>query len=686
MSDQKPVDPRFNRLFEPVRIGPVTAPNRFYQVPHCSGMGYGLPNTVSQMRATKAEGGWGVVNTEYCSIHPTSDDMPYPHCSLWDEDDVRNMALMTDKVHAHGALAGVELWHGGLRSSNLLTRAAPIGPVSLPSTNDPLQCQAMDKTDIKLFRRWHRDAARRAVRAGFDIVYVYACHTYLLSQFLHPELNTRTDEYGGSAENRFRLVLEIAEETAEEIGQEAAVAVRVAVDDHTGVREERDSLLEALSCYCDLFDATVTSYGQEMGPSRFVKEASLEEKVAHVRELTGKRVVSVGRFTSPETMLSQVRRGVLDFIGAARPSIADPFLPSKIREGRLDEIRECIGCNVCYACDGKAVPIRCTQNPTMGEEWRRGWHPEHVDRAFDSDAETALVVGAGPAGLEASLTLAKRGFSVMLAEAGAELGGRVLSESRLPNLSEWIRVRDYRTQLLTQYVGASVHLHSQMRVEDVLEAECHHVVIATGADWRADGRGRTSSLPIAGLPTIATLTPDDIMAGKRGQGRYVVYDDDCYYMASVIAALLAAEGHEILYVTPDSSFASWSGYTIDQYPAQISVRNMGVKIITEHYLASASEGSVEIKCRYTDREQTELADTLVVVTSREPRDVLWQQLQEHTDKFKSLTRVGDCRAPGIIATAVYDGHRAAREIGCAPQDIIVRRERVVAADTQPGLL
>lgn len=130
-------DSRFDLLFMPVRIGPVTAPNRFYPAPHCTGMGFGLPNTLAAMREVKTEGGWGVVNTEYRSIHPSSDDTPAPFCSLWDESDVRNMALIAEGVKRHGALAGVELWHGGLRVSNLLSRESPIGPESPPVYADP---------------------------------------------------------------------------------------------------------------------------------------------------------------------------------------------------------------------------------------------------------------------------------------------------------------------------------------------------------------------------------------------------------------------------------------------------------------------------------------------------------------------------------------------------------------------
>ncbi len=151
-----------------------------------------------------------------------------------------------------------------------------------------------------------------------------------------------------------------------------------------------------------------------------------------MKGLTTKPVVGVGRYTSPDAMVSAVRRGVLDFIGAARPSIADPFLPNKIRDGRIDEIRECIGCNICVSADSKTVPIRCTQNPTMGEEWRRGWHPERIaPRHAD---EQVLVVGSGPAGMECARALGQRGYQVVLAEAREEFGGRVARESRLPGL------------------------------------------------------------------------------------------------------------------------------------------------------------------------------------------------------------------------------------------------------------
>ena len=670
---------RFARLFEPVRIGPVTAPNRFYQVPHCTGMGYGLPQTLAAMREIKAEGGWGVVNTEYCSVHPTSDDTPAPYCSLWDDGDVRNMAVMVEGVKRHGALAGVELWHGGLRSSNLLSREAPLGPESLPVYADPWQSQRMDKSDIRAFRQWHRAAALRAREAGFNIIYVYAAHTYLLAQFADAELNRRADSYGGNPENRWRLVRELIEETREAVGETCAVAIRIETDDERGEgQDERRALFASLAPHLDLFNVTISDYSREMGVSRFVREASLEPFVAEVRHITGKPVVSVGRFTSPETMLSQVRRGVLDFIGAARPSIADPFIPQKIREGRLDDIRECIGCNICYAGDARGAPIRCTQNPTMGEEWRRGWHPENFGRS--SKPSRVLVVGAGPAGLEAAHVLGKRGHQVMLAEARDVAGGRVVLEAALPGLSEWKRVADYRLHQISKLPNVELFRASPMTAGDIVDTGAAHVILATGSHWRADGRGRHFHAPQPGFAAGKVLTPDDVMAGTKPVGPVVVFDDDGYYMGSVIAELLAGQGHAVTYVATAGIVSAWSENTAEQARVQARLIELGVEIIVSHAVTAADGNEAVLSCIFSGRERRLPCGSLVSVTSREPDDALWQELRARDTSFESLVRIGDCRAPGIIAMAVHDGHLAGRMLGEAAGSAAPKRERVVIAD------
>ncbi|MEJ8572008.1 FAD-dependent oxidoreductase [Microbaculum marinum] len=667
---------RYDLLFESVRIGPVTAPNRFYQVPHCTGMGYARPQTLAAMRGMKAEGGWGVVCTEYCSIDQSSDDTPYPYATIWDEDDVRNLSLMADAVHEHGALAGLELWHGGSYVSNLLTRAPTLGVRSMPSRTDPVQSMPMDRSDIRALRASHRAAALRARDAGFDVVYVYPTHGYLLAEFLSRSLNTRTDEYGGSLENRARLVRELIEETCEAVGDRCAVAVRMSADghgeNHLDADEARD-LIGMLGPLPDLWDLVVAEYDDEMGSSRFTREGALEESVAYVRALTGKPVVSVGRFTSPDTMLSQVRRGVVDFVGAARPSIADPFLPTKVREGRGEDIRECIGCNICYAGNTRGAPIRCTQNPTMGEEWRRGWHPERIDAAGEG---TVLIVGAGPAGLEAAHVLGRRGFTVSLADKAGEPGGRVTRESRLPGLAEWARVRDYRLGQFTRLPNVSLYLGSEMSAADVAEFGADHVLIATGARWRRDGTGRWHQAPVPSLDVAGVLTPDDIMEGTVADGRIVLFDDDHYYMGPVLAEQLVASGARVTYVTTEGRAGSWSHATQELVPTQRRLIALGVEIVVSKAVSGFDGEAATLDCVYSDGQSRIAADAIVLVTSREPEDSLYHALKRDRALTGTLHRIGDCGQPSIIAAAVYSGHKAGRELGpgTAPPSL---RDRVV---------
>jgi dimethylamine/trimethylamine dehydrogenase len=665
-------DPRYDILFEPIQIGPVTAPNRFYQVPHCTGMGHRNPQTLAAMREVKAEGGWGVVCTEYCSIHPSSDDDPYPAAALWDEEDVRAQALMVDKVHRHGALAGAELWYSGASSSNLYSREEALGPWSRPVwLNNPVQCRMMDKRDIRNLRRWHAAAAKRAQRAGFDIVYVYATHNYLVSQFLSPA-NQRSDEYGGCLENRLRLLVELIEETKAAVGDSCAVAVRCSAAggavDGAPVIEEHRALIEATAELPDLWDLVVDDYSYEMGTSRFVKEAALENYISWVKQVTRKPVVTIGRFTSPDTMLRQLKDGIVDLIGAARPSIADPFLPQKIAEGRLEDIRECIGCNICYAHNSRGVPIRCTQNPSMGEEWRRGWHPERIP-ARQSE-KRVLVVGGGPAGLEAATALGQRGYEVTLAEAGKALGGRVALESTLPGLAEWARVRDWRIAQLNKLPNVEIFLDSPLDAGQILEFGADCVALATGARWRADGLGRWFDSAIETSDRARVLTPDDIMAGVQAEGPIVIFDDDHYYMGGVIAEQLRASGLDVTLVTPDGMVSSWTSVTEEQHRIQTRLLELGVRIETSSVLEAVRDDSAVLACAYTGKQREVAAGCVVMVTSRVPSDALYHALSEQIE----IARVGDCSAPGTIAAAVFAGHRFARDLDREPADVPFLRE------------
>ena len=686
-------DPRYDILFEPVKIGPVTARNRFYQVPHCNGMGYVRPNSLAAMREIKAEGGWGVVCTEEVWIHHSSEIVPHAEGILWDDGDIPALAKMTEAVHKHGSLAGIELQYGGYCSSNNYSRIPPIAPSSIVSSSyNPVQARAMDKTDIANFRKWHKKAALRSKQAGFDLIYVYAAHSgTLLTHFLSRRINKRTDEYGGSLENRVRLFRELIEETKDAVGDSCAVAVRFAVEEFLGPmgitsENEGREIVEMLAELPDLWDVNISKWSRDSAPSRFESEGYQESYINFVKSLTTKPVVGVGRFTSPDTMVSQIKRGVMDMIGAARPSIADPFLPKKIEEGRIDEIRECIGCNICVMSDQFSVPIRCTQNPTMGEEWRRGWHPERIEPRKSDDG--ILVVGGGPSGLECALALGQRGYRVILSESLSKLGGRVSRESRLPGLSEWGRVRDYRVQMLDRIPDVSVYRENTLSADEIIEFsskdhfDYSHVMLATGSYWRNDGIGRNHREPVPGLDKIDVFTPDDIMNDISVKGRVVIYDDDHYYMGGIIAEKLRRAGHEVLLVTPAATISSWSELTLEQEQTQKLLIELGVEFATQTDLASADAGMVELTCVFTDRRTEKDCDSLVLISERIPNDELYHSLQEKSENLsaagiKTLKCIGDCLAPSTIAAAVYSGHLAARELESDQQEEVpFLRERV----------
>jgi len=582
--------------------------------------------------------------------------------------------MTVDRVHEHGALAGVELWHGGAGSKNFYSRELPLGPSSIPAgVWDPVQTKAMDKRDIRDLKRWHLEAAIRAEQAGFDIIYVYAAHWYLIFQFLLPS-NQRTDEYGGSVENRARLLKELIVETKEAVGDTCAVAVRFSAStggpDHDQDTAEPREMIELLAELPDLWDITVRDYTFEMGASRFVPEAGLEKTMSWVKSVTTKPVVSVGRFTSPDTMLRLVRQGVIDLVGSARPSIADPFLPQKIEEGREDEIRECIGCNICYTGDQTGTPIRCTQNPTMGEEWRKGWHPEHIPtKGSDS---SVLIVGGGPSGLEAAVALGKRGYTVTLAEARHELGGRVTLESELPGLRQWARVLDWRLNQISKLSNVEYYLDSVVDREQILEFAADRTVIATGATWRRDGTGRWHDQEIPGWQRSSVMTPDDVLAGVVPDGPVVVYDDDHYYIGGVIAEKLRGDGLEVALVTPANEVSTWTTHTEEQHRIQERILNLGIHITTGTSLAEIRSGGVVAESIYTARREEISASTVVLVTSRVPQDDLYYSLRDEIH----IDRIGDCVAPGTIATSVYSGHKYAREMdAAAPEGVPFLRER-----------
>ncbi|MFV2091506.1 MAG: FAD-dependent oxidoreductase [Hyphomicrobiales bacterium] len=720
-----PRNPKHDCLFEPIKLGPKTMKNRFYQVPHCIGAGSEKPGTQAANRAMKAEGGWGACCTEYCSISPESDDTHRVSARIWDKGDIINLRHMNDELHKHGALGGIEMWYGGPHAPNLESRAVSRGPSSGASEFEYLTyTHECDEQDIKDLINLYAEAAKRAEQAGFDIVYIYGAHSYLPLQFLSPFHNKRTDAYGGSFENRARFWIESLAAIKEAVGENCAIATSLAIDTlygPGGLEAGDDGMkfveLVAKEGVLDVWDVNVgdiAEWGEDAGPSRFYKAGHQRAWTNEVKSIAKIPVLGVGRETSADDMAARITSGQLDIIGAARPSIADPFLPQKIDEGRIEDVRECIGCNVCISrWEIGGPPMVCTQNATSNEEYRRGWHPEIFTKTDSEDS--VLVIGAGPAGMEAARVLGERGYDVHLREAKSEVGGCVNDIMRYPGLSEWGRLITYRQIQLDKLKNVEVHTGvGEMTADEVLEYGAEKIVIATGSHWATNGESSVTHDPIEGLDASLPYicTPEQVFAGKEVGQRVLILDADGYFTGVSMAEMMADQGKEVNLITSLGSVAPYTHFTLEAPNLHRMMYEKGIHEKTLHWAEKIEEGVATLYYLYRDgykrdagptlgkmprRAGTDVVkmefDTLIAVTGRVPDDKLFRELKARKSEWaeNDITGVyaaGDCYAPGLLADAIFSGHRIAREFESSnPQHAQpwIRERQIWGQETYPKL-
>ncbi|WP_041546163.1 MULTISPECIES: FAD-dependent oxidoreductase [unclassified Nocardioides] len=666
-------------LFEPISIGSKTLRNRFFNVAHGTAYGVLRPSTWASYRAVRAEGGWAAVSTEFSSVGPSSDESPLHSSDIWDGEDGRRHKAMVDAVHEHGALASIELHHGGAHAMRRLSREPALSPSGLagelPPPAGPLGTpKVMTLEDIERVEQSFVDAAVRARDVGYDIVDVLAGYGYLFAQFLSAFHNHRTDKYGGSLENRARFWIETLGRVRDAVGADCAVASRMSIQTqgpwgHT--LDESVELVRMADPLVDLWDLNVGSvldWGSDISPSRVIPEGHNVELFTRVRSATQKPIVGVSRWTSPDLMAEVVRSGVIDLIGSARQSIADPFFPQKVYEGRIEDIRECMGINHCISSLDRGN-MACAQNATAGEEYRRGWHPERFEPLERPDV-SVLVVGAGPAGLEAAIGLARRGADMVhLVDSADQVGGHLRQVVDLPGLREWGRFIDHRKIQIDKLPNLQLIASTTLSAAEILEYGASHVVVATGARWLDTGLAPGTHTPLPGVDGLEwVFTPDQLLArGDRPVSgcRVTVYDAEGSYMGSGLSQLLADEGYKVSVVTPHAQVTAEGDLTLDGPAVRRSLHTSGVAMYRNVSLTEVGDGLLRGADEFEEPFLLE-TDALVLVTMRAPVDDVYRQLVSerntlHESEIEAVLCIGDAQSPRPLAEAMFDGHRLARE-------------------------
>ncbi len=664
---------RLNRhdiLFEPLPVGGKVFRNRFYSVPHAS-FHPGRRLSDIAFRRMKAEGGWAAVCGGVVSIRSDSWGGFVPR--IWDADDRAFLARLAAEVQGQGALAGIELGHAGARGEGAKFEPSLGASQVRDTARSGWVPKAMDLDDIRRLQDEWVAAAVTAADLGYDIVYAYGAHGMLPAQFLSPYFNRRTDAYGGSLENRGRFWLEMIERFRAAIGDRCIVAARVAAENFTSIGVSAAETLDFIRMADDLVDLWDVNVGhlwaRDSAAWRVAAEGYQVEWSGRVRSVTAKPIVGVGRLTTPDAMVDILRSGVWDFVGGARPGIADPFLPRKIEEGRYDEIRECTGGNFCISVETTGNGLTCVQNSTIGEEYRRGWHPEQFSVVARPDTQRARGRrGPGRVGVRPRARRTRRQRRPPRRRRRCGRRARPLAACAPGCRGLRPRRRLPRDPARPARATSRSILNRRLGAEDVAAYGADIVVVATGSHWI----GADSDLhqfPVAELAAdgLAVFTPEAVMDdGWRSAGPVVVWDADGGAVGVGLAEKLAGGGRDVAIVTPFDTVGAALDASMDGWMARRRLHDLGVRMRPGITPARYSDGELVLRDQFGDESALE-ASSLVVVSHRVSDDALYRELL--AAGTHDVWRVGDCLAPRPLGFTIADGHRLGREIDAATPDI-----------------
>lgn len=661
---------RYPHLFSPQRLGPKEAMNRVWMTAHSTQLvkDHNFSAAHIAYYAERAKGGVGVITMEAMAVHPTT--QPYEgKIFAFDSRVVPEYRKLADAVQPHGTLLLSQLWHRGRQTDSIVSRQPVWAPSAIPCTVYREMPHEMTKEEISELIHGYVSSAVHSVSGGLDGVEIHGlAHGYLVGQFLSPATNHRTDEYGGSEQNRMRIMMEIIDAVRAVVPENLICGIRINGDDG-GVEGGLDndawiSIAGAIAARGDLDYISVSQgtyinrmkiYGSSPTPSGFQLEDTARIKAA----VPGIPVVAVGRITTPEMAEATLTSGGADFIGMARQLIADPFWARKAMEERDADIRPCVGANWCMSSITKA-PLACIHNPAVGREAELG----HGTLAPAQTAKRVAVVGGGPAGLRAALTAAERGHRVTLFERSSELGGQVRLIGKASAYKEWLSIVEWLIDQLKK-TTVEVRLGHEATGKDLSDFES--IVVATGSrpirhGWSALHPVRWGSgTGVPGADQWNVLTADEVLSGSHEIGeRVLVFDDTGERQGTLVAEFLAENRHPVEIVTRLSSVAPGLAASRDAGFVHKRLRKMGVVFTPNHEIDRIDEDRVTLRDVHTDeRVIREPVDCVVLVTGNRAEDELLKSLAA---QGLEAIGAGDVLAPRRVFNAIYEGEQAGRKV------------------------
>jgi len=646
----------------PLELGPVTLSNRIVRTAH--GTGYARPDITDQFIAfheERARGGCALTILEAGSVHPTS----RLELALFRDEIVDGYRRLMEAVRPHGMKVFQQLWHGGnlYPGYDLL----PWAVSTVPSMAIGLVGIPMGEEEIEELIQAFVNCALKAREGGLDGVELHAGHGYVIQQFLAPSCNTRSDRWGGDLAGRSRFLMETLRRIRAAVGSDFAVGVRLSSSEwEGGVTEQVNHELVEMMQAESLIDYVNVSLGDYYRMDSIVgtmHNPAGYELPSVGKVLTAARVprLVAGRFRAIDEVEQVLREGIADMVAMSRPHIADPMIVTKAREGRAEETRPCLSCN--QGCIGgllRGGDLGCLVNPVVGLE---GTLSERFIEPTSSPKKV-LIVGGGPAGMEAARVARLGGHEVILAEAGPDLGGMVNIAKRAPKLhgvadiTVWLEQEIYR-------LGVDVRLNTYLDADDVAAEGADLVVVATGSEPRMDGMSYDNPGEIpGGLGLRHVMSSIDVLTQPLHESvDSALVSDTCgHFEAMAVCEFLLSRGVDVTLVTPQIVGMSYVSTTFRDVAAleRFYAYDGKFEMLSRHRLVDVRQGECVIRPSQGAQTRVVPADLVVLISQNEPRRQLYEELKA---AGQNVAMIGDSASPRDIQSAIAEGHHLARQIG-----------------------